>query len=84
MKNKVLVWEGILLDVIDSNNQTWMLNAIYNYGNSFYLKFMWDIQRIVHRYNLLYLFSIFIADCIVLSEVVSKLECAPAIASTFS
>jgi len=63
-ENKVLVREGILLGVINGNNQSQLLNAIYNYGNNFYLKFMWDVQRRVHEYNLLHLISFSIADCL--------------------
>ncbi|KAG4086947.1 hypothetical protein H8356DRAFT_1336553 [Neocallimastix lanati (nom. inval.)] len=56
-ENKVLVREGILLGVINDNNQSQLLNGIYNYGNNFYLKFIWDVQRRVHEYNLLHLIS---------------------------
>jgi len=63
-ENKVLVREGILLGVINGDNQSALLNGIYNYGNNFYLKFMWDVQRMVHKYNLLHLISFSIADCI--------------------
>ena len=37
-ENKVLVREGILLGVINGDNQSALLNGIYNYGNNFYLK----------------------------------------------
>ncbi|KAL6609037.1 hypothetical protein U3516DRAFT_782943 [Neocallimastix sp. 'constans'] len=40
-----LIPEGILLDVTDGNNQSQLLDAKYNNGNNFYLKFMWDVQR---------------------------------------
>ena len=63
-ENEVLVREGILLGVINGDNQSVLLNGIYNYGNNFYLKFMWDVQRMVHEYNLLHLISFSIADCI--------------------
>lgn len=46
-ENKVLVTKDILVGVIHGSNQTVLLNAITNY-----LKFMWDVQRMVHEYNL--------------------------------
>eukprot|EP00833_Pecoramyces_ruminatium_P016853 jgi/Orpsp1_1/1190885/evm.model.d7180000081874.1 len=62
-KNELLVDHGILLGVIHGENQTVLLNAIINYGNDFYLKFMWDTQRLVHEYNLTHVITISIADC---------------------
>jgi len=62
--NKVMVDKGILLDVINGSNQTILLNSILNYGNDIYLKFMWDVQRMVHEYNLFHIITISIMDCI--------------------
>jgi DNA-directed RNA polymerase beta' subunit len=62
-EGKFLIDKGILLGVISDENQTLLLNAISNYGNEFYLKFMWDVQRMVHVYNLHHVITISIADC---------------------
>ncbi|ORX48893.1 hypothetical protein BCR36DRAFT_583989 [Piromyces finnis] len=62
--NKLIIDRGISLGVINGNNQTLLLNAISNYGNDFYLKFMWNVQQMVHEYNLFHTITISIADCI--------------------
>ncbi|OUM61003.1 hypothetical protein PIROE2DRAFT_13118 [Piromyces sp. E2] len=62
-KNKIIVDHGILLGIINGDNQTILLNSIINYGNEFYLKFMWDVQRMVHVYNLFHTITISVADC---------------------
>ncbi|KAG4084141.1 beta and beta-prime subunits of DNA dependent RNA-polymerase [Neocallimastix lanati (nom. inval.)] len=59
-------------DWTDFTNQ--LLNAIYNYGNNFYLKFMWDVQRMVHEYNLTHLISLSIADCIPSKELQDSVD----------
>ncbi|ORX42649.1 beta and beta-prime subunits of DNA dependent RNA-polymerase [Piromyces finnis] len=64
MGDKYLVDHGILLHTINGANQTVLLNFITHYGNDFYLKFMWDVQRMVHEYNLFHIISISISDCI--------------------
>ncbi|KAG4107715.1 hypothetical protein H8356DRAFT_1333230 [Neocallimastix lanati (nom. inval.)] len=64
-EGKLIVDKGILLGVISDKNQTILLNAISNYGNEFYLKFIWDVQRMVHVYNLSHVITISIADCMV-------------------
>jgi DNA-directed RNA polymerase beta' subunit len=64
-EGNLIVDKGILLGVISDKNQTILLNAISNYGNEFYLKFMWDVQRMVHVYNLTHVITISIADCMV-------------------
>ena len=61
----MIVDKGILLGVISDKNQTILLNDISNYGNEFYLKFIWDVQRMVHVYNLSHVITISIADCMV-------------------
>jgi len=61
----LIVDKGILLGVISDKNQTILLNDISNYGNEFYLKFIWDVQRMVHVYNLSHVITISIADCMV-------------------
>jgi len=61
----LLVKEGILLGVINDDNQISLLNAISNYGNDFYLKFMWDVQRMVHVYNLYHIITFSISDCLI-------------------
>jgi len=73
-ENKVLVLEGILLGVINGDNQSKLLNGIYNYGNNFYLKLIWDVQRMVHEYNLLHLISCSIADCIPSKNIKDSVE----------
>ncbi|KAL6611145.1 beta and beta-prime subunits of DNA dependent RNA-polymerase [Neocallimastix sp. 'constans'] len=73
-ENKVLVLEGILLGVINGDNQSVLLNDIYNYGNNFYLKFMWDFQGMVLEYNLLHLISFSIADCIPSKKIKDSVE----------
>ena len=60
----LLVDQGILVNIINNDNQVTLLNAIMNYGNRFYLKFMWDVQRMVHEYNLFHIITISISDCI--------------------
>ena len=67
--NEFIVDRGILLGIINGNNQTLLLNSIINYGNDFYLKFMWDVQRMVHQYNLFHTISISIADFIPSSDI---------------
>jgi len=67
-KNNLIVDKGILLGIINGDNQTILLNGILNYGNKFYLKFMWDVQRMVHEYNLSHIISISIADCLANDE----------------
>ncbi|OUM59712.1 hypothetical protein PIROE2DRAFT_14683 [Piromyces sp. E2] len=62
-KNKIIVDHGILLGVINGDNQTILFNSIINYGNEYYLKFMWDVQRMVHVYNLFHTITISVADC---------------------
>jgi len=64
-EGKLIVDKGILLGVISDKKQTILLYAISNYGNEFYLKIMWDVKRMVHVYNLSYVITISIADCMV-------------------
>jgi len=61
---QLIIDRGILLGVINGKNQTILLKTIIYYGNSFYLKFMWDVQRLIHEYNLLHTITISIGDCI--------------------
>jgi len=63
-KNKMIVDRGILVGVIHGGNQTLLLNAIINYGNEYYLKFMWDVQRMVHEYNIMHTITLSLLDCI--------------------
>jgi len=62
-KDKLLIDYGILQGIINGDNQTILLNAIINYMNDFYSKFMWDTQRMVHEYNLLHTITISVDDC---------------------
>ena len=63
-QGELMVDRGILMSTIHGENQTVLLNSIIHYGNYFYLKFMWDVQRMVHEYNLFHTITISIADCI--------------------
>jgi len=64
-KDKMIIDRGILLDIINGENQSLLLNSIIHYGNDYYLKFMWNVQRMVHEYNLFHTITISVADCIV-------------------
>ncbi|ORX42246.1 beta and beta-prime subunits of DNA dependent RNA-polymerase [Piromyces finnis] len=75
MGDEYLVDHGILLHTINGANQTELLNSISHYGNDFYLKFMWDVQRMVHEYNLFHIISISISDCIPDTELENKFNC---------
>jgi len=72
INNKIVIDNGILVGVINGSNQTYLLNSITNYGNEFYLKFMWDVQRMVHEYNLFHTITISIADCIPSTDIIKS------------
>ncbi|ORX41429.1 beta and beta-prime subunits of DNA dependent RNA-polymerase, partial [Piromyces finnis] len=73
--NEILVDRGILLHTINGENQKILLNSITHYGNDYYLKFMWDVQRIVHEYNLFHIISISILDCIPEPSIEHEFKC---------
>ncbi|KAG4107535.1 hypothetical protein H8356DRAFT_1332959 [Neocallimastix lanati (nom. inval.)] len=54
------VKHDILLDIINSENQTVLLYLVMNYGSNFYLKFMWD----VYKNNLVHVISILVMNCV--------------------
>ncbi|ORX51034.1 beta and beta-prime subunits of DNA dependent RNA-polymerase [Piromyces finnis] len=58
--NEILVDRGILLHTISGENQKILLNSITHYGNDFYLKFMRDVQRTAHEYNLFHIINLFL------------------------
>jgi len=62
--DKMIVDRGILVGVINGDNQMLLLNAIIHYGNEHYLKFMWNVQQMVHEYNKTHTITISISDCI--------------------
>jgi len=68
-KDKMIIDHGILVDVINGDNQTLLLNSIIHYGNDYYLKFMWDVQRMIHVYNLFHIITISINDCFATNSV---------------
>lgn len=74
-ENELLVDHGILLHPISGNNQKVLLNSITHYGNDFYLKFMWDVQGMIHEYNLFHTISISISDCIPDPSVENEFKC---------
>ncbi|ORX75622.1 beta and beta-prime subunits of DNA dependent RNA-polymerase [Anaeromyces robustus] len=62
--NTLLIDKGILVGVITGFNQMLLLRAIINYGDEFYLEFLWNVQRIIQEYNITHIITISIGDCV--------------------